>query len=121
MEQCSVFVALNTTFQETEPDITYTIETFCQNNCSGRGMCNAGKPFRKIGCLKRNEIYAKLYFCIENTTAVPFKLFIYIRRATKYFNQILRYAIVYSEHRRLILYLYGGCLFFFFYRKLHVQ
>lgn len=47
LEQCSVFVVLNTTFQETEPEITYTIETFCQNNCSGHGICNAGKPMIK--------------------------------------------------------------------------
>nr|XP_034320141.1 uncharacterized protein LOC117687527 isoform X50 [Crassostrea gigas] len=42
LEQCSVFVVFNTTFQQAEPDITYTIETFCQNNCSGHGICNAG-------------------------------------------------------------------------------
>lgn len=52
LEQCSVFVVFNTTFQETEPDITYTIETFCQNNCSGHGICNAGKSFH--GCLRKN-------------------------------------------------------------------
>lgn len=45
LEQCSVFVVLNTTFQETEPEVTYTIEIFCQNNCSGHGICNAGTYF----------------------------------------------------------------------------
>lgn len=54
LEQCSVFVVFNTTFQETEPDITYTIETFCQNNCSGHGICNAGKSFHSFGCLRKN-------------------------------------------------------------------
>lgn len=43
LEQCSVFVVLNITFQEAEPEVTYTIETFCQNNCSRHGICNAGK------------------------------------------------------------------------------
>uniref|UniRef100_A0A8W8NV44 VWFD domain-containing protein n=1 Tax=Magallana gigas TaxID=29159 RepID=A0A8W8NV44_MAGGI len=42
LEQCSVFVVLNKTFQQTEPEVAYTIETFCQNNCSGHGICNAG-------------------------------------------------------------------------------
>lgn len=48
LEQCSVFVVLNTTFQQTEPVVAYTIETFCQNNCSGHGICNAGMLF--FGC-----------------------------------------------------------------------
>lgn len=43
LEQCSVFVILNTTFQETEPEVTYAIKSFCQNNCSEHGICNAGK------------------------------------------------------------------------------
>nr|XP_022312815.1 uncharacterized protein LOC111117870 isoform X2 [Crassostrea virginica] len=42
LEQCSVFVVLNTTFQQTEPEITNKIETFCQNNCSGHGICKDG-------------------------------------------------------------------------------
>lgn len=29
LEQCSVFVVLNTTFQQTKPEVTNTIETFC--------------------------------------------------------------------------------------------
>ena len=43
LEQCSVFVVLNTTFQQSEPNVTYTIEAFCQNNCSGHGVCNGGR------------------------------------------------------------------------------
>nr|XP_022310403.1 uncharacterized protein LOC111115834 isoform X2 [Crassostrea virginica] len=42
LEQCSVFVVLNTTFQQTEPEITSKIETLCQNNCSGHGICKDG-------------------------------------------------------------------------------
>lgn len=42
LEQCTVLVALNTTFQQSEPDVTYIIESFCQNNCSGHGVCNNG-------------------------------------------------------------------------------
>lgn len=43
LEKCSVFVVFNTTFQQTEPHVTYIIESFCQNNCSGHGVCNGGK------------------------------------------------------------------------------
>ena len=42
LEQCSVFVSLNTTFQQKEPNVTYTIESRCPNNCSGHGMCYNG-------------------------------------------------------------------------------
>ncbi|XP_061167273.1 uncharacterized protein LOC133176126 [Saccostrea echinata] len=42
LEQCSTFVVLNSTFQEVEPDITYRIESLCENNCSGNGICNTG-------------------------------------------------------------------------------
>ncbi|XP_062603711.1 uncharacterized protein LOC134265508, partial [Saccostrea cucullata] len=42
LEQCSTFVVLNATFQETEPEITYRIESLCENNCSGNGVCNSG-------------------------------------------------------------------------------
>lgn len=45
LEQCSVFVVLNTTFRETEPEVTYAIKSFCQNNCSEHGVCDAGKSF----------------------------------------------------------------------------
>ena len=42
LDQCFVLVALNTTLQQTEPDVTYIIKSFCQNNCSGHGVCNSG-------------------------------------------------------------------------------
>ena len=42
LEQCTVLVVLNSTFQQSEPGVTYIIETFCQNNCSGHGVCNDG-------------------------------------------------------------------------------
>lgn len=50
LEQCSVFVVLNKTLQDAEPEITYTIQTFCQNNCSGHGICNAGKLVNYLSC-----------------------------------------------------------------------
>lgn len=50
LEQCSVFVVLNKTFQLTEPEVAYTIETFCQNNCSGHGICNAGMLVKIQSC-----------------------------------------------------------------------
>lgn len=59
LEQCSVFVVLNTTFQQTEPEVTYKIETFCQNNCSGHGICNAGKVVKYLTCsceIKKNPL-----------------------------------------------------------------
>ncbi|XP_062578161.1 LOW QUALITY PROTEIN: uncharacterized protein LOC134240066 [Saccostrea cucullata] len=49
LEQCSTFVVLNATFQETEPEITYRIESLCENNCSGNGVCNSGNCTCNIG------------------------------------------------------------------------
>lgn len=50
LKECSVFVVLNTTFQQTEPYITNTIEAFCQNNCSGHGVCITGKHTHIRNC-----------------------------------------------------------------------
>jgi hypothetical protein len=43
LQQCSTFVLLNMTLQEAEPEVTYTIESICPNNCSSHGDCNGGK------------------------------------------------------------------------------
>lgn len=50
LEQCSVFVVLNKTLQDAEPKITHTIQTFCPNNCSWHGICNAGKFVNYLSC-----------------------------------------------------------------------
>ena len=53
LQQCSTFVVLNTTLQEAEPEVTYTIENICPNNCSGHGDCNGGKYPYIINLLHR--------------------------------------------------------------------
>ncbi|XP_056003375.1 uncharacterized protein LOC125657435 isoform X3 [Ostrea edulis] len=42
LQQCSAFVLLNATLQESEPEVTYTIESICPNNCSSHGTCEGG-------------------------------------------------------------------------------
>ncbi|XP_061170968.1 von Willebrand factor D and EGF domain-containing protein-like [Saccostrea echinata] len=42
LQQCSMFVFLNETFQESEPDITYSIQNLCPSNCSSHGTCEGG-------------------------------------------------------------------------------
>ncbi|XP_062608233.1 uncharacterized protein LOC134270071 [Saccostrea cucullata] len=43
LQQCSTFVFLNATLQESEPEVTYTIQNLCPSNCSGHGICD-GAP-----------------------------------------------------------------------------
>ncbi|XP_061190201.1 von Willebrand factor D and EGF domain-containing protein-like [Saccostrea echinata] len=42
LQQCTEFVLLNATLQETEPNVTYTIQNLCPSNCSSHGTCNGG-------------------------------------------------------------------------------
>ncbi|XP_061190172.1 von Willebrand factor D and EGF domain-containing protein-like [Saccostrea echinata] len=42
LEQCTTFVLLNATLQETEPNVTYTIQNLCPSNCSSHGTCSGG-------------------------------------------------------------------------------
>ncbi|XP_061170736.1 uncharacterized protein LOC133180186 [Saccostrea echinata] len=42
LQQCSTFVLLNATLQESEPEVTYTIQNLCPSNCTGHGTCDGG-------------------------------------------------------------------------------
>lgn len=67
LEQCSVFVVLNTTFQQTEPEITNKIETFCQNNCSGHGICKDGRFAFPLNTM---EVFDFIFFFNMNSLEI---------------------------------------------------
>ncbi|XP_061185215.1 uncharacterized protein LOC133193273 [Saccostrea echinata] len=52
LQQCSTFVLLNATLQESEPEVTYTIQNLCPSNCTGHGTCDGvfGSPFFYGNC-----------------------------------------------------------------------
>lgn len=66
LEQCSVFVSLNTTFQQKEPNVTYSIESRCPNNCSGHGMCYNGGISLVISIFTFKWTHFFGVFCITN-------------------------------------------------------
>ncbi|XP_062598528.1 von Willebrand factor D and EGF domain-containing protein-like, partial [Saccostrea cucullata] len=42
LQQCTSFVLLNSTLQESDPEITNIVQNLCPNNCSNNGVCKAG-------------------------------------------------------------------------------
>jgi hypothetical protein len=59
LQQCSAFVLLNATLQEAEPEVTYTIESICPNNCSSHGTCAGGSYKLFFNRIILKEIYKK--------------------------------------------------------------